>query len=126
MICLLQCYSTNQLHSCHLETRPDYYDTQTRTKMEKVSSITPINLLPVPFKVLEKVTIKQVNKLVNLMNKNLKAEKYCWAVIHNVSQLVEKAWQTGLISQTKKLLPCSHFQLLKWYLTDRQFLVKSI
>jgi hypothetical protein len=121
-------------------------------KPEHVSSYRPISLLPMLSKVLEKLyvkklniiiaerkiipnhqfgfrnehgTIEQVHRLVNQINKDLNAKRYCSAAFLDISQDFDKVWHSGLQVKLKKLLPHPHYQLLKSYLTDRHFLVRQ-
>lgn len=121
-------------------------------KPEDVTSYRPISLLPILSKVFEKLyvkrlkliinqkklipdhqfgfrdrhgTIEQVHRLVNQINKDLNAKRYCSAAFLDVSQAFDRVWHTGLQFKLKTLLPHPHYQLLKSYLTDRQFLVKQ-
>lgn len=121
-------------------------------KPEEVNSYRPISLLPILSKVFEKIyvkklkevidtkklipehqfgfrnrhgTIEQVHRLVNKINKDLNAKRYCSAAFLDVSQAFDKVWHKGILFKIKKLLPHSHFQLLKSYLTNRHFLVKQ-
>jgi hypothetical protein len=121
-------------------------------KPEHVSSYRPISLLPMLSKVLKKLyvkklniiiaerkiipnhqfgfcnehgTIEQVHRLVNQINKDLNAKRYCSAAFLDISQAFDKVWHSGLQVKLKKLLPHPHYQLLKSYLTDRHFLVRQ-
>lgn len=121
-------------------------------KPEDVSSYRPISLLPVFSKVLEKLyakelniilterkiipnhqfgfrnkhgTIEQVHRLVNQINKDLNAKRYCSAAFLDISQAFDKVWHSGLQVKLKKLLPHPNYEFLKSYLTDRHFIVKQ-
>jgi hypothetical protein len=65
------------------------------------------------------------NWLVNQINKDLNAKRYCSAAFLDISQAFDKVWHSGLQVKLKKLLPHPHYQLLKSYLTDRHFLVRQ-
>jgi hypothetical protein len=47
--------------------------------------------------------------------------KYCAAVFLDVSQAVDKVWHPRLLIKIKILLPLQYFNLLKSYLSERQF-----
>jgi len=119
---------------------------------EDVTSYRPISLLPIISKVFEKLyikklnyiiekrkiipehqfgfrnkhgTIEQVHRLVNQINADLNAKRYCSAAFLDISQAFDKVWHTGLQVKLKKLLPHPDYQLLKSYLTDRYFIVNQ-
>lgn len=119
---------------------------------QEVTSYRPISLLPILSKVFEKIyvkrlkaiidkreiipehqfgfrnkhgTIEQVHRLVNKINKDLNAKRYCSTAFLDISQAFDKVWHKGLQYKLKTYLPHPHFQLLKSYLSDRHFLVKQ-
>ena len=69
-------------------------------------------------------TIEQVHRLVNQINKDLNANRYCSAAFLDISQAFDKVWHAGLQVKLKRFLPHPHFQLLRSYLTGRHFMVK--
>jgi hypothetical protein len=50
--------------------------------------------------------------------------KYCTAVFLDVSQAFDKVWYPGLLFKIERLLPLKYFNLLKSYLSERQFETK--
>jgi hypothetical protein len=69
-------------------------------------------------------TIQQIHCLTNVINKALEDKKYCAAVFLDVSQAFDRVWHSGLLYKIKQFLPPPYFQLLKSYLSDRQFQVR--
>lgn len=119
---------------------------------ENVSSYRPISLLPVMSKVFEKLilkritpvlhqkqlipehqcgfrehhgTIEQVHRVVRQINLDLEEKRFCSAVFLDVSQAFDKVWHLGLLYKIKRQLPHNIYNLLKSYLSDRQFYVKQ-
>jgi hypothetical protein len=50
--------------------------------------------------------------------------QYYTAVFLDVSQAFDKVWHPGLLIKIKRLLPLQYFNLLKSYLSERQFETK--
>jgi hypothetical protein len=113
-----------------------------------VSSYRPISFLPTISKVLEKLTLKIINKDLNpqdwipnqqfafqqahstlqqchritdVINKVMENQQYCTAAFLDVSQAFDKVCHPGLLFQIKSVLPSSYFSLLKLYLNERHF-----
>lgn len=118
----------------------------------EVTSYRPISLLSVISKLLEKLilkrihantfleqllphhqfgfrhehsTIQQCHRLVDVINKAMEDKKYCCAVFLDAQQAFDKVWYQGLLFKIKKSFPHQYFLLLKSYLADRYFQVKS-
>jgi hypothetical protein len=116
-----------------------------------VSSYRPISLLPIISKVLKKFILKKINKDLNpydwipnhqfgfrqahstvqqchritdVINKDMENRQYCTAVFLDVSQAFDKVWHPGLLIKIKRLLHLQYFNLLKSYLSERQFEIK--
>jgi hypothetical protein len=49
---------------------------------------------------------------------------YCTAVCLDVSQAFDKLWHPGLLINIKRILPLQYYNLLKSYLSERQFETK--
>ena len=60
------------------------------------------------------------------MAQNLEKKKYCSAVFLDIQQAFDKVWHEGLLYKLKKILPHTHYSILKSYLTNRQFIVKYL
>jgi hypothetical protein len=69
-------------------------------------------------------TIQQIHRVTDIKNKALEDKKYCAAVFLDVSQAFDRVWHSGLLYKIKQFLPPPYFQLLKSYLSDRQFQVR--
>lgn len=70
-------------------------------------------------------TIKQKQRLVNQINKDPNDRKYCSAAFLDISQIFDNVWHTRLQVKLKKLSSYPQFELLKYYLADKHFLVKQ-
>jgi hypothetical protein len=115
------------------------------------ASYTPISLLPILSKVLEKIllkrlvpiidehqlipkhkigfmkghgTIEEIHRLVNKIYTDFENRRYCSAVTVDLSQAFYNVWHLGLFYKLKCSLPHRIFYLLKYNLTDRTFFVK--
>jgi len=100
----------------------------------------PISLLPAISKVLEKLTLKKVNKDLNpqdwipnhqsgfrqahstvqqchrithVINKAMENQQYCTAACLDLSQAFDKVWHRGLLFKIKRILPSTYFNPLK-------------
>jgi hypothetical protein len=69
-------------------------------------------------------TTQQIHRVTNVINKALEDRKYCAAMFLDVSQAFERVWHSDLLYKIKQFLPPPYFQLLKSYLSDRQFQVR--
>jgi hypothetical protein len=105
-----------------------------------VASYRPINLLPIPSKVFEKLLLKrlrsdvdlshlipgyqfgfrpghspvqQAHRVVNKIVKSLEERTLCTAVFLDVAQAFDKVWYFGLMYKLKAALPGPYYLLLK-------------
>jgi hypothetical protein len=120
--------------------------------LNELTSYRPISLLPIVFKVFEKLllkrllpmvennrlipshqfgfrqrhsTIEQTHRIIQKLNEALENKQYCSAEFLDVSQAFDKVlWRTGLLYKLKRSLPLNYFLILKSYLHSRHFLVK--
>lgn len=119
--------------------------------LELAESYRPISLLPVLSKIFERLlltrlnpliirdnlipehqfgfrqkhaTVEQVHRIVEEISNDLENKRYCSAVFLDVSQAFDKVWHEGLLYKLKTKLPHHLYQILKSYLSNRQFLVK--
>jgi hypothetical protein len=99
-----------------------------------VTSYRPISLLPLIYKVLEKLilkriynhsepqawiphhqfgfrkahsTIQQCHHIAGIINKDLEEQEYCSAVFLDINQAFDKVWHPGLMLKIKQTLPQS-------------------
>jgi hypothetical protein len=104
-----------------------------------VASYTPISLLPILSKILEKLllkriysdtnlqdwipthqfgfrrahsTIQQCHRITDIINKAFEEHKYCSAVFLDVSQAFDKVWHQGLLYKIKQTLPPGYLNIL--------------
>lgn len=116
-----------------------------------VSSYRPISLLSIIAKLLERLllqrintdpstetwipshqfgfreshsTVQQTHRISHEISKALESKKYCTSVFLDVSQAFDKVWHPGLLFKIKNYLPIAYFNILKSYLSDRQFRVR--
>jgi hypothetical protein len=114
----------------------------------EVTSYTPIILLPLLSKILEKIilkrltlilavnnvipshqfafrpkhgTIQQVHRIIHRINNDLENKRYCTAAFIDISQALDKVWHTVLLFKLKQALPHPECTLLRSYLTHRNF-----
>lgn len=115
-----------------------------------ITSYSPISLLQILSKILEKTfhkrltfivyerklisshqygfrkehrTIEQTERLVYKIN-DLESERYFSAASIDITQAFDKVWHTGLFYKLKCTFPHPEYTLLKSYLTDRIFQVR--
>lgn len=118
----------------------------------QVSSYRPISLLPILSKMFEKMllnsliphidanaivpdhqfgfrrkhsTIQQVHRITNLIRRAFENKQYCSALFIDISQAFDKVWHEGLLFKITQFLPKNVHKLLKSYLWDRYFQIKS-
>lgn len=118
----------------------------------QVSSYRPISLLPVLSKIFERLilkslaphidsrnlipnhqfgfrekhsTVEQVHRITNLIRETFESKQYCSALFIDISQAFDKVWHEGLIYKISTLLPENVHKLLKSYLENRSFVVRS-
>ena len=118
----------------------------------KVSSYRPISLLPLLSKLFEKIllqrllpileeqrtipehqfgfrahhgTTEQVHRVVHTIRQSLERKEYCSAAFLDIQQAFDRVWHKGLLCKLKICLPHTAYMLLKSYLKDRVFQVKS-
>lgn len=120
--------------------------------LNKVDSYRPISLLTTMSKLFEKIilqrlkpiieakklvpshqfgfrshhsTIDQVHRITDVIEKSLENKKVCSAVFLDVAEAFDRVWHKGLLHKLKSILPRQFYKLLKSYLTNRHFRVKS-
>lgn len=120
--------------------------------LTQVKSYRPISLLPILSKMFEKIlllkitpyissngvipdhqfgfrkchsTIEQVHRIVTVIRNAFENKQYCSALFIDISQAFDKVWHDGLVYKITRLLPSNTHKLLKSYLTDRSFEVRS-
>jgi hypothetical protein len=69
-------------------------------------------------------TVQQCHRITDVINKAVENQRYCTAAYLDVSQTFDKVWHPGLLLKIKRILPSSYFNLLKSYVTERQFETK--
>ena len=70
-------------------------------------------------------TIEQVHRIVGLIRKAYESKEYCSALFIDISQAFDKVWHEGLLYKIYNLLPINTHKLIKSYLSNRSFEVKS-
>jgi hypothetical protein len=69
-------------------------------------------------------TTEQTHRIVRWINEALENKQYCSAAFLDISQVIDKVWQTGLLYKLRRSLPLNYFLILKSYLHIIQFLIK--
>jgi hypothetical protein len=69
-------------------------------------------------------TVQQFHRITDVINKAMENRQYYTAVFLDVCQAFDKVWHPGLLIKIKSLLPLQYFNLLKSYLSERQFETK--
>ena len=69
--------------------------------------------------------IEQVHRIVHRIGKAFENKEYCSALFIDISQAFDKVWHDGLLYKICDLLPSNTHKLLKSYLADRYFEVRS-
>lgn len=117
-----------------------------------IKSYRPISLLPTISKIFEKLllkrmkpiiedrklipahqfgfrekhsTIEQVHRITNTIEHTLETKKICSGIFLDVAQAFDRVWHAGLEYKLKRDLPRQYYEILKSYLTGRQFRVKN-
>jgi hypothetical protein len=120
-------------------------------KPNELTSYWPISLLPIVYKVFEKIrlerllpivennrlvpnhqfgyrqrhcTIEQTHGIVQRLNEALENKQYCSAAFLDISQAFDKVWHTGILYKLIRSLPLNYFLILKSYLHSRHLLIK--
>ena len=70
-------------------------------------------------------TIQQVHRITNLIRSAFETKQYCSALFIDISQAFDKVWHEGLVFKITQLLPESVHKLIRSYLLDRKFQIKS-
>ena len=118
----------------------------------EATSYRPISLLPVLSKIFERLlqnrilelsnpdnlipihqfgfreghsTIQQCHRIVHAIRDGLENKKVCAAVFLDIQQAFDKVWHQGLLYKIKKIMPSQLFLLLKSYLSNRYFDIKT-
>jgi len=116
-----------------------------------ITSYRPISLLPISWKVFEKLLLKRLRSDVDLsallpnyqfsfrtghstihqmhrvdheIAKGLEGQQLCTTAFLDVAQAFHKVWHTALLYKLKTTLPGPYYLLLKTYLHSRYFQVK--
>ena len=69
-------------------------------------------------------TIHQTHRVSHLTNQSIERKGYCTSIFLDISQAFDKVWHRGLLLKIMKLLQITYFDLLKSYLSNRQFKVR--
>ncbi|KAJ8730540.1 hypothetical protein PYW08_001953 [Mythimna loreyi] len=118
----------------------------------EVASYRPISLLPVMSKLFEKLflvrlhpileeqrvvpnhqfgfrahhgTVEQIHRVTHTIRQALEKREYCSAAFLDVQQAFDRVWHKGLLYKLKLCLPNTAYMILKSYLRDRIFRVKT-
>lgn len=70
-------------------------------------------------------TIEQVHRIVTYIRSAFENRQYCSALFIDISQAFDKVWHEGLLHKICETLPPNTHKLLKSYLSNRSFEVKS-
>ena len=70
-------------------------------------------------------TPEQVHRIVQKILHTFEYKQYCSAVFLDIKQAFDKVWHKGLLCKLKNLLPAPYYMLLKSYLSERSFYVRS-
>jgi hypothetical protein len=70
-------------------------------------------------------TIGQTHPIEQRINEALENKQYCSAAFLDISQAFDKVWHTRLLYKLRLFLPLNYLILLKSYLHNRHFLLKS-
>jgi len=112
------------------------------------ASYRPISLLPTFSKIVEKILLKrlihikniiphtqfgfrskhstlhQLHRTVDIISSSLEKKQFCTAVFLDISQAFDRVWHDGLMYKLKKFLPAPLFFLIKSYLSNRFLTVR--
>lgn len=69
-------------------------------------------------------TPEQCHRIVKYIRNSFENKEYCCAIFLDVSKAFDKVWHLGLLFKLKSLFPQHIFNLLKSYITDRNFFVQ--
>jgi hypothetical protein len=69
--------------------------------------------------------IEQTHRIVQWVNEALECKQYCSAAFLDIIQAFNKVRHAGLLYKLKLSLPLNYFLILKSYLQNRHFLVKT-
>ena len=70
-------------------------------------------------------TIEQVHRITTLIRRGFESKQYCSALFIDISQAFDKVWHDGLIHKMTTLLPQNVHKLLKNYIINRSFQIRS-
>lgn len=70
-------------------------------------------------------TTEQLHRVVHTIRQSLERKEYCSAVFLDIQQAFDRVWHKGLLSKLKICLPHTSYMLIKSYLTERVFQVRS-
>jgi hypothetical protein len=70
-------------------------------------------------------TIQQCHRIVNIIRDGLENKRICAAVFLDIQQAFDKVWHQGLLYKLKKIMPSQLYLILKSYLSNRYFNIKT-
>lgn len=70
-------------------------------------------------------TIYQIHHLVDKISFSLEEKHYCTGMFLDVAQAFDRIWHAGLLLKLKSLFPPDYYLILKSYLENRFFTVRS-
>jgi hypothetical protein len=118
----------------------------------EAASCRPISLLPVLSKIFERLLRKRINeiinsdnlipmhqfgfreahsttqqchRIVNTIREGLENKKICVEVFLDIQQAFDKVWHHGLLYKLKRIMPSQLYFILKSYLSNRYFDIKT-
>ena len=117
-----------------------------------LTSYRPISLLPLFAKILERLILKrispiitekhilpdtqfgfrishstthQLHRLVDAISYSLEKKLYCTCAFLDISQAFDRVWHDGLLFKLKSILPPTYYLIIKSYLSNRHFQIRS-
>ncbi|KAL4097978.1 hypothetical protein QTP88_022656 [Uroleucon formosanum] len=119
---------------------------------DQITSFRPISLLPLFAKILERLILKrispiitekhllpdtkfgfrtlhstthQLHRLVDTISYSLEKKLYCTCAFLDISQAFDRVWHDGLLFKLKSFLPPAYYLIIKSYLSNRHFQIRS-